>query len=150
MTVTIESQRATVQTIRNHHELLGRAMADHALNVRRTVDRLSPLDTAQARMAGFCGAEVLPHAAAEEETLYRAGLAIPEVNPLVRAMAREHELLSDLVADLRRARTPGEATAAAAALNALFQAHLEKENEYLLPALVDAGVDLAGMLAGMH
>jgi len=145
-----ESQRATVQAIRDHHGRLGRTMADHALTVRRGADQLAELSGPRTRMVEFSRVEVLPHAAAEEETLYRAARDIPEARLLVRGMVREHELLRGLVEDLDRARTAGETAGAAVALNAMFQAHLEKENELLLPALVEAGVDLAGLLAGMH
>ncbi|GAA4142781.1 DUF2249 domain-containing protein [Actinomadura keratinilytica] len=145
-----ESQRATVQAIREHHGRLGRTMADHALTVRRGADQLAELSGPRTRMVEFSRAEVLPHAAVENETLYRAAWDVPAARLLVQAMIREHELLRELVDDLERARTAGETAGAAVALNAMFQAHLEKENEMLLPALVEAGVDLAGALGGRH
>src|SRR5690606_16246540 len=62
----------------------------------------------------------------------------------------EHVLLRDLASQLAEATTQGEIVGAAAALSTLFHAHLEKENDLLLPALAEAGTDLASLLAGMH
>jgi uncharacterized protein (DUF2249 family) len=144
------AQQTTMEAIRDHHARLARTMADHALTVRRSIDRLASSAEPQAAMVAFSVGEVLPHAVAEEKTLYAAGAELSRTRLLVGAMTREHTILRDLVGDLEGARTPGEAAGAATALNALFQAHLEKENDVLLPALVDAGVDLAALLEGMH
>lgn len=151
MTVTGEKdQQATVQAIRDHHRKLGRTMEDHALTIGRAVDQLSSPSTRQATMVAFCREEVLPHALAEEKTLYATGEKLDGASLLVRAMTGEHTELRELVDALERARTPGEIAGSAAALNAMFQSHLVKENDVLLPALVDAGVDLAALLDGMH
>jgi uncharacterized protein (DUF2249 family) len=143
-------QQATLYAIREHHGHLGRTMADHAVTIERSVDQLSSPSARQAVLVEFCTEEVLPHATAEEGTLYRAAEELPSTRLLVRAMQREHTVLQSLVGDLESAHTSGEVVAAAAALNALFHAHLEKENNLLLPALVDADVDLDSLLAGMH
>jgi uncharacterized protein (DUF2249 family) len=141
-------QRATVQAVRDHHARLGRTLADHTLTLARTVDQLSSPSQRRDVLVRFCADEVLPHAAAEEETLYRAAAELPATRLLVRAMSAEHILLRDLLGTLAAARTSAEIVGAAAALNAVFQAHLDKENELLLPALVEEGLDLAGLLAG--
>jgi uncharacterized protein (DUF2249 family) len=148
--VSDRAQQATMAAIRDHHARLARTMADHALTVRRSIDRLASSADPQAAMVAFSVGEVLPHALAEERTLYAAGAELPQTRLLAGAMTREHAILRGLVGDLEKARTPGEAAGAATALDALFQAHLEKENDVLLPALIDAGVDLASLLEGMH
>ncbi|MFC4057761.1 DUF2249 domain-containing protein [Planomonospora corallina] len=147
---TENPQAAVLATIRAHHDKLGRTVADHAVTIARSVDRLMPVPARQAALVAYCTEEVLPHAMAEEETLYRVAADLPETELLARAMSAEHTVLRDLVGELERAGTPGEAVSAAAALNALFQAHLAKENDVLLPALADTGVDLAALLDGMH
>ncbi|MFC0865404.1 DUF2249 domain-containing protein [Sphaerimonospora cavernae] len=143
-------QEATVRAIHDHHRKLGRTMADHALTIGRAVDQLSSPTARQATLVAFCREEILPHAIAEERTLYATGAKLTEAALLVRAMMGEHTELRDLVDALEQARTPGEIAGAAAALNAMFQSHLVKENDILLPALVDAGVDLGALLGGMH
>ncbi|MEO3827407.1 DUF2249 domain-containing protein [Actinomadura sp. B10D3] len=149
-TSTASPQQETVRAILDHHGRLGRTIADHALTVSRAVDQLAAPYERRDTLVAFCRDEALPHALAEEGTLYRAAEKLPEARLLLRSMLREHAVLRERVAELEAARTPGEAVSGAAAVNALFQSHLEKENDLLLPALVDAGVDLGALLAGMH
>ncbi|XRQ12098.1 DUF2249 domain-containing protein [Actinomadura welshii] len=149
-TSTASPQQDTVQAILDHHGRLGRTMADHAVTIARAADQLAAPHERRDRLVAFCVGEVVPHAEAEEATLYRAAEDLPETRALLRAMIREHALLKERVSELEAARTPGETVAAASALNALFQSHLDKENDLLLPALVDAGIDLGALLAGMH
>ncbi|MDA8368684.1 MAG: DUF2249 domain-containing protein [Nocardiopsaceae bacterium] len=143
-------QQATITAIRSHHAQLGRTLADHTLTIQDAIDRLSVPAERRARLVDFCSTEVLPHAAAEEETLYSTAAELPELRLLVRAMREEHTVLRDLVGRLEAAQTQGEIAGTAAALNALFQTHLAKENDLLLPALAEAGVDLDSLLTGMH
>ncbi|MBX6385997.1 MAG: DUF2249 domain-containing protein [Microbispora sp.] len=144
------AQDATLQAIRDHHRRLGETMAQHALTLRRDIDRLASPYPRRARLVAFCTKEVLPHALAEEATLYAAGADLPETRLLVKAMTDEHAVLRALVSELEEAGTNGDIAGAATALDVLFQVHLRKENDILLPALVDAGVDLATLLDGMH
>lgn len=65
-------------------------------------------------------------------------------------MLAEHQALIVLVAEMALAPTAFAAATAAAAAQALFAVHLDKENELLLPALDQAGMDLAAVLEGMH
>ncbi|MEO3785514.1 DUF2249 domain-containing protein [Actinocorallia sp. B10E7] len=143
-----ETPESTADAIRAHHARLGRTVADHALTIRHAVDKLTPPAAARDELIGYFTREVLPHAIAEENTLYRAGAGLPAAALLVNAMTEEHVRLRGLAETLRLARTPGEIGAAAAALDAVFQAHIAKENDDLLPALVEARVDLAALLAG--
>ncbi|MFG2090413.1 MULTISPECIES: DUF2249 domain-containing protein [unclassified Spirillospora] len=149
-TSTASPQQETVRAILDHHERLGRTMADHVLTITRAADQLAAPHERRDRLVAFCVKEVVPHAAAEETTLYKAAEEVPEARLLLRAMLREHVVLRNAITELEAARTPGETVAAASAVNALFQSHLEKENDLILPALVDHGVDLGALLAGMH
>jgi hypothetical protein len=66
-------------------------------------------------------------------------------------MSDEHRDIVAHVADLRVAGDALAATVTASALLALFESHLAKENDYLIPALVaDPDVDLGVLLEGMH
>ncbi|TMR90692.1 DUF2249 domain-containing protein [Nonomuraea basaltis] len=144
------AQDTVLARIRAHHDHLGRTMSDHAVTIARSIDRLTSPAARQAVLAAFCADEVLPHAAAEEETLYAAAADFLATELLVRAMRDEHDSLRVLAADLATATTPGEIVSASSALNALFQAHLEKENDVLLPALAAHGIDLASLLGDTH
>jgi uncharacterized protein (DUF2249 family) len=118
--------------------------------VQNAVDRLADFAERKNELVTYCERHVLPHAAAEEKTLYRAAADLPEASLLVSAMLAEHNTLVSTVNRVDAARTPGETAAAAGALRALFESHLDKENDLLLPALATAGVDLAKLLEGMH
>ena len=101
---------------------------------------------AVAAFALYVRQEILPHARAEEETLYRA---LGEHSELARFLRWEHEEL------LRRLQAlPEEGDPAtplrAAAWAALFESHAVKEEALLLPALGRLGLDLAPLLAAME
>ena len=82
--------------------------------------------------------------------MYPAGLASSGGRLLVEAMLAEHGVIVGLVDQLRTAEGP-RALVAAGGLLAVFDSHLTKENEQLLPLLVaDPEVSLHDLLAGMH
>ncbi|MGN6521716.1 MAG: DUF2249 domain-containing protein [Actinomycetes bacterium] len=143
-------QQATLAAIAAHHSHLEREVTAAASGVVDAVDRLADLSVSRLRMLTLLHAEVLPHAVAEEQTLYRVGAGLPRLTALVRVMTDEHRLLEQLVDDLEHSRANSDTVAAAAAVRALFASHLSKENDVLLPALLEEGVDLAALLDGMH
>lgn len=95
----------------------------------------------------FLTDEVLPHARAEERTLYRAARRDPSVVPLLQALTSEHEGLKSMTVGLSEAAPPAAVAAQAAAIAALFARHTSKEDALLLPALESSGTDLAALLA---
>ncbi len=143
-------QDDVVDAIRRHHEQLEQAVAAGALGVRDAADRLGDVAPARDALVLLMLQEVLPHAAAEESTLYDVAATLPRTELLVRAMVAEHRRLEGLVNELARARTSGGMAASAGAVRALFEAHLAKENDDLIPELVAQDVDLARLLDGMH
>jgi uncharacterized protein (DUF2249 family) len=133
-----------------HHKRLGEELAGRADAVFAEFAAGRPHGAAVAGLIAYLAEEVLPHAAAEEGTIYpaaaRAGLA-----GIVAEMIAEHVTLSALGAKIAT-QTDGEAAAGQAAqIAGLFTAHAAKENDVLLPALLaDDSVDLAELLAEMH
>ncbi|MCL6595380.1 MAG: DUF2249 domain-containing protein [Firmicutes bacterium] len=106
---------------------------------------------ARSRLVDYARGELLPHARAEEGTIYAAAGARPEFAALVRAMEGEHRALAGLVDRLAAAAAPAEAARAAAGLEALFAAHAQSENDVILPPLAaDGAVDLGAILERMH
>jgi iron-sulfur cluster repair protein YtfE (RIC family) len=138
------------QAMLEHHKKLGEELVGRADAVSREVAARRPYGAAVASLVAYLAEEVLPHAAAEEKTIYpaaaRAGLA-----STVEEMTAEHVTLSALGAQIT-ALTDGEAAAGQARqIAGLFTAHAAKENDVLLPALLaDKSADLAGLLAQMH
>lgn len=109
-------------------------------------------DTGEARTAlhDFLAGEVIPHALAEEDAIYSAGSAIDTLAPLVAGMIMEHHTLVELAGQVEHGGTSIGAAAAATAFGALFDVHVRKENELLLPGLIAAGTDPAELLSTMH
>jgi uncharacterized protein (DUF2249 family)/iron-sulfur cluster repair protein YtfE (RIC family) len=106
---------------------------------------------AQAELVAWCRTELVPHALAEEKAMYPRAQARPEGRLLVDGMLDEHAVITGLVEEIAQATDPVRAAAAARALQTLFESHLAKENDLVLPMLVAApDVSLADILGGMH
>lgn len=94
--------------------------------------------------------ELIPHIEAEEQALYSPASELEATRLLVRGMLAEHQFLVSRIADLALASGPFPVATTAVAAQAAFTVHLSKENDLLLPALDEAGLDLPALLAGMH
>ncbi|CCG05666.1 DUF2249 domain-containing protein [Blastococcus saxobsidens] len=144
---------AAIEAVRQHHAELAGRLAVHvdALLAAATAPGAAGFRQARAAALGFLGGDLLPHAAAEERALYPAAARSERLRLLVEAMTAEHRVLEELVRELDRAVEPAAAAAGGHALRVLFDAHLAKENDLVLPVLAaDPAVSLAGVLAGMH
>jgi len=106
-----------------------------------------PVQPVRNLLRFFLADEVLPHARAEERTLYRAARRDPGTAPLLQALMREHESLRSMAAGLGDPARAAQAAAQAAAIAALFASHAAKEEALLLPAMESSGTDLAALLA---
>ncbi|MEV1147364.1 hemerythrin domain-containing protein, partial [Micromonospora sp. NPDC049799] len=145
-------QQAAQAVVRHHAQLA----ADLDRHVDGLLDAADQGDAAGAlrhrdELLGWLRDELLPHAYAEEGSLYTAAGDRVEAALLIRGMLDEHRAISGLVAELEAADRPVRLAAAARALAALFAVHLAKENDLIVPVLVDApDVSLATLLDGMH
>lgn len=145
------TDNAALATIVGHHRTLCREL-DERFRALRIVTRVrAPYETPADRLLSFLEREVLPHAAAEEATLYRAAETVPASALLVRALKAEHASLTEHVRRLQQSRSAEEALAAAAGAAALFESHVAKENDLLLPALAgDPDTSLAELHEAME
>ena len=140
---------AAEQLEQHHAQLAGRLEVLTAALL--TAARAGQGEVARRELLDWAGAELLPHAAAEEATLYPAAAGLPEARLLIEAMLAEHQLIHRLVADLRSAADPLQAAALGRALQVVFESHLAKENDQIIPTLVgSARHSVAEMLEGMH
>jgi hypothetical protein len=129
---------------------LHRDLKDRVQALQAAVVAGEPADAPRRAVLDFLDGELLPHAAAEEAALYPAGDS-GLTALLVRAMREEHRGLIGQVDRLRGADESVAAASVATAILALFESHLWKENDLLLPALVaDPNVSLDALLRGMH
>jgi uncharacterized protein (DUF2249 family) len=144
------SQSQTLDAILGHHAQLSEAVAVRSAAVVDAAERLADATPHRDAFVELLREEVLPHAVAEEQTLYDVGAKLATSRLLVASMVAEHRRLQALIDQLAAARTPVGMAAMSLAVRVLFDAHLAKENDQLLPALVLERVDLAGLLDGMH
>jgi iron-sulfur cluster repair protein YtfE (RIC family) len=143
-----DSQAA--EAIKAHHAELQATLRERVGALEDSVRRGEWHGDAQRLVMEFLQGELLPHASAEEEALYPAGDTGLSAM-LVRAMRDEHRTIVGRVAALGEATDAVTVATTASAVLALFESHLSKENDLLLPALLnDPNVDLGVLLAGMH
>jgi iron-sulfur cluster repair protein YtfE (RIC family) len=149
MSLTTTNQHAA-DAIREHHAELAATLRERVTALMVVAQAQQPHADAHQAVVQFLDTELLPHAHAEEQALYPAGDTGPTAM-LVRSMRDEHV---NLVAHVDSLRTEADAVAAACAASAilaLFESHLHKENDLLIPALVaDPSISLADLLGGMH
>lgn len=102
------------------------------------------------RLVDWCREELVPHARAEETTLYRPIAATEQAAMLIEGMLDEHRTMYRLVDQLAAVGDPVRAVALVGALEAVVSGHLAKENEQLLPLLVTSPyIALAEALDGL-
>lgn len=142
---TVRAARARERFVASHAEL--REVLDHwAGALAAAADGSSPVRPVRNLLRAFLIDEVLPHARAEERTLYRAVRRDPDAALLVQVLISEHRLLASMAGRLGESTRPAEAAAHAAAISALFASHIAKEESLLLPALERSGADLPAMI----
>lgn len=156
VTVSIATSGAdarAAEAVEAHHAQLAGALSLKAESLSAAARARREPEAHEARddLVAWCNAELVPHAVAEEGTLYRAAAERVEGRLLVDAMLAEHQVIIGLVNQLARSTDPVSAAETARALRVLFESHLAKENEQILPLLAaDPQVSLAGLLSGMH
>ena len=92
---------------------------------------------------------IIPHAAAEERVIYRA--ADRREHRLIESLTFEHKVLRGLAARLSDATTGPQRVAAASAFVELFSVHAAKENDFVIPTILeDPSLDLVSILHDMH
>lgn len=132
-----EADARAAEAVVQHHAQLAGALALKVESLAALARAGKPLDEeVRSDLVGWCRTELVPHALAEEGTLYRVAAQQPEGRLLVEAMLAEHKLIVSLVDDLELAIHPVSVAITAGALRVLFEAHLTKENEQVLPLLV--------------
>ncbi len=148
-----EADARAAGAVEEHHAQMAGALAlkVEALSVAARARSQSDADGVRADMVAWCRSELVPHALAEETTMYAAAGRMVEARLLVEAMLAEHQFIIGIVEELATATDMVGAAALARALRALFEVHLAKENEQILPLLVASPtVSVADLLGGMH
>jgi iron-sulfur cluster repair protein YtfE (RIC family) len=144
------SDQEAGRAIRAHHDELKAGIAGRVAALHDAVRTRGEWGPAKDDVLRYLRAELLPHAAAEEQALYPAARRGAS-EMLVAGMIDEHRAIVAHVRRLEEATDPIDAVAAASAVLALFDAHLAKENDRLIPVLIaEPDVSLGALLEGMH
>ncbi|UXY29805.1 DUF2249 domain-containing protein [Streptomyces sp. HUAS TT20] len=154
-TLTIASDpqdAAAVEAVEAHHTQLAGDLAGRVAMLIAAAERdPEAADRIRAELVAFCERDLVPHAAAEEETLYPVAHDLPAARLLIDGMLAEHRRIHALVEALRTAGSAVQAATDGRALQVLFEEHLEKENTLILPLVAGSpDISLAGLLEGMH
>ena len=148
--VTITGTEA-YEAMRAHHRVLGEQLIERVGAVSAAAAARRPHEAAVAGLIAYLAGEILPHAAAEEATIYPAAAALDGLAGTVSEMTAEHEILSEAAGQLAEAPTAVSAAGLAEEIAGLFAGHVAKENDVLLPVLLASpDTDLPALLADMH
>jgi hypothetical protein len=150
MAITYDGGTEQVRQIVHHHAVLRRGLERRAGALCEAAENSAPFERQLRSLREYLAGEILPHAQAEERTLYPAAATRARGSELVRTLTAEHRDLADLAGRLQPGADRTEAATVAEWIATLFAAHVAKENDLLLPALTGAGADLAALLADMH
>ena len=132
-----------------HHQELLEGVRIRVAALAGAVAAGEPYDAPRAELVAYLAGEVLPHAAAEEDTIYPAASRVGQ-DAQVDDMVGEHRTLEATVESMAAASDPRTCATQADEFELLFARHVADENDILLPALLSAeGVSLADVLAEM-
>lgn len=159
--------RAVIAKVTAHHAEMSARLERLSAAVAQPGDG-ALLTSSLSALVEYLRREVLPHAAAEEETIYADARETAGGAALVDALVLEHQDLRSRAQALAELEDPGavpgdghpapasqgdlrtRAATQAATVAALFHVHARKENEVVFPALVAAGRPLRPILARME
>ena len=146
------SEYRVVQAARRHHAALSRTLAERAEELLGAVESGSAdVPESRRRLVEFCDTQLLPHAKAEESSIYPAAATDGRTRLLIEAMIAEHRIIAELVEVVRYAYHPVRAAAAGEALRVLFDTHVAKEDGIVYPLVAAVpGLSLENILAGLH
>jgi hypothetical protein len=141
------TNREAGDAMRRHHAMM-------AADLNRAVSQLGTTETwmiERDAIVAYLAQEILPHAEAEERTVYRAVGSDENHASFIAAMKFEHLVLRDLAQSLQVVEEPMAAVRLAGAVDRLFTTHAEKENRFILPVLEAAPEGTLGnLLAAMQ
>lgn len=151
MAVSLSTNKAAAARMRSHHASMVAAVRERLGVLAQAALGANDWRAARDELVAHVRAEVLPHAQAEEATIYALAARRPRLEALIDAMVLEHGAIKRLTEEAATALTPEGALCAAAGIAGLFAAHAGIENDIILPPLEsDPGVDVGEVLERMH
>lgn len=154
MSKTVERRATDAETaeeIRRHHAVMVQDVDRLSAALDEAAESGADAAPARSALLEWITTVLVPHAAQEEETTYPAAARLAEGRLLIMGMLAEHDLIRHLAALVRGTKNPAAAGAYARALFETFASHQRKENEYILPLLVDdPSVSLTDLMSSSH
>lgn len=143
---------AALAAAEEHHAHLAGALAGRVALLQQAADRadVAGAESIRVDLVAFCDNELLPHAFAEEASVYGDAHKLAEGKLLIDSLIGEHNRIKVMVDALRTAGTPADTAAEARALQVFFESHKDKEEDLVLPLLAAKGASLKGVLGHLH
>ncbi|MBE3557463.1 MAG: hemerythrin domain-containing protein [Firmicutes bacterium] len=144
------NQQAADLLISHHAEMVS-SLRERAQALVAAAERGVALTADKRAFLAYVHEILVPHALAEEKTLYPAAAQRPQLSALVHSMITEHRRILSLFETIQHSDDSVFVAAYATALFVLFEVHATKENEEILPPLRDDPTcNLAQLVEAMH
>ncbi len=139
------------QMMLDHHEALLEGATSRVLILNTSAESGSGFASAMAGVVSYFATEIIPHAIAEEATIYRAGHEINGLSSTIDGLIKEHKQIIGFVNELAVVSDPKEAASISSTLLSVFENHVAVENGEILSTLVNqADISLGSLLEEMH
>src|SRR5579875_3922069 len=129
MSVDRDLSHQAAERMRRHHAAMVAQLKEQVNDMARVAGRGEDWKAARRSLVDYVRGELLPHAQAEEATVYAVAAARPSLAPLIQVMVKEHQALAHLTDRAEAAHHALEALQAGAGLETLFTAHAAVEND---------------------
>lgn len=147
----IATEEEAYEAMLAHHRTLDGEVKLRAQAVKNAAFELGSYELAVSDLISYINIEVIPHAVAEEYSIYQIAKDKLGLDPAIKDMTAEHKLIIDAIKALEDASTGSKAAQQSEQIASLFSNHVAKENDVILPKLLlDPSVDLVKALEEMH
>jgi hypothetical protein len=148
---TREEDAALAEKLKSHHAVMIKDLDRLSRDLAATAASGADAAPAKRGLEAWIRDVLVPHAEQEEATTYRAAGKLPEGRLLIQAMLEEHVLIRRIAAHVSAAANPITAGTYARALLDVFESHQRKENDIILPLLVESdAVSLTAVMGAAH
>ncbi len=146
----ITTEAEAFEAILAHHAVLNDEVKRRSGAIVGTSENGEPGKEVIGSLVSYLDSEVIPHALAEESSIYQAA-ENAGLGELIEEMKAEHKLLIAEKMALEGSKTAQTAAEHSLRFAELFSAHVTKENELILPSLLESvNIDLTTVLSEMH
>ncbi len=139
---------AAMRAVELEHSELRQGLRERVASVLASAKSGEGLAETAGELMSFFGSELLPHASAEEATIYAVGAGHKATRLLTQVMLDEHRWLETLVHEYQLVQNdPIRGAAKAEAIAAMFDMHSANEERYLLPEVFRLSDDPEALVA---